>query len=107
MNKIINKENITSIVMKPTAYVKCCIGQDWFKNELEITFIPYECYPDYIQVRDWIMNNIDGREMNIEQVVSEIYNMLVNEYNPSYLRVAANIVDSNSHFDVIVTKSMK
>lgn len=104
MDKLINYEGVTKITMKPTAYVKCAIGQDWFKNELEIIFVPEDCYPDYIQVKDWIMNNVDGKEMNIEQVVCAVYDMLAKCYNPSYLKVADKIADCNSHFDVIVEK---
>ena len=52
MTKLENKQKITFITMKPVAYTKCAIGQDWYKNELEIRFVPRDCYPDYMEVND-------------------------------------------------------
>lgn len=104
MTKLENKQMIGIITMKPVAYTKCAIGQDWYKNELEIFFIPEDCYPDYIEVNEWIMENIDGKEFNIEDVVDKIYNFLKEEYQPSSLMVRNNIVGCKTHFDVIVEK---
>lgn len=104
MTKIENKQNIRQIIMKPIAYTKCVIGQDWYKNELEILFIPDNCYPDYMDVNEWIMTNIDGNELNIEDVIDIIYNFLLETYHPKELHITDNIVGCKTHFDVIVKK---
>lgn len=103
MEKIKNTQEIASIIMKPTAYTKCRIGQDWYRNELEIDFLPFDSYPDYIEVNSFIMNEIDGHELNIEDVVEKIYNHLLN-YEPMYLKVTDHIRGCKTHFDVDVTK---
>lgn len=104
MTKLENKQGISFIIMKPVAYTKCAIGQDWYKNELEIMFEPNECYPDYMEVNEWIMTEIDGKEFNIEDVVDVVYNFLMEIYQPKYLKVADRIIGCKTHFDVVVEK---
>lgn len=104
MTHIPNNEGIKSIIMKPTVSTLCAIGQDWFQSQLTITFIPNDCYPDYIEVQKWIMDNIDGKEMNIEHVVKAIYDFLANEYKPKALIIENYVEKCKSHFDVIVNK---
>ena len=104
MTHIENKEDIKVITMKPTACTLCAIGQDWFNNQLEISFTPDKCYPDYIEVRDWIMDNIDGKELNIEQVVDRVFRFLDEEYKPKSLHITDYVIGCKSHFDVVVEK---
>lgn len=104
MNKILNKENITKIVMRPKAITKCQIGQDWFNNDLEIEFIPNECYPDYMQIERYVLTEIEGQELNIEHVVDKLYGMIKKTFNPLYLKVTDHIRGCNTHFDVDVIK---
>lgn len=102
MNKIENKEKVTRIVMKPTAVAKCKIGQDWYKMAFEAEFIPGDCYPDYIEVNDFVMNELDGKELNIEEAASMLYEMLM-AYKPRFLQVTNHIKGCKTHFDVDVT----
>lgn len=102
MTEIKNNENVTEIVMKPTAYTKCKIGQDWYRCEFDVVFIPGDCYPDYMEVNSFIMQNIDGHELNIEEAARMLYDML-KKYNPRGLRVTNYIRDCKTHFDVDVT----
>lgn len=104
MDRLENTQGITNIVMRPTAYTKCAIGQDWYKNELEIEFEPGECYPDYMQVNEFIMQKVDGQEFNIEDVVERVFDFLSKNYSPCYLRVTDHIRGCRTHFDVDVTK---
>ena len=106
MQKLENTQGINEIVMKPIAFTKCAIGQDWYRNEFEITFVPFDCYPDYMEVNSFIMNEIDGKEFNIEDVVNKIAVFLDSEYNPSYLRVVDHIRGCKTHFDVDVIKEI-
>lgn len=104
MNGIENTQSITEIVMKPTAITKCEIGQDWYTNRFEIYFYPLKEYPDYMIVNEWIMKNIDGKELNIEDVVDLIYRYLEETYQPRALRVRNHVEGCKTHFDVIVEK---
>lgn len=103
MVKLENKENIQRIEMKPTAITKCAIGQDWYKHEFVIEFVPYLYYPDYMEIEKWIMNNIDGKELNIEEAVDMVHAML-KEFQPKYLCVKDYIHGNKVHFDVMVEK---
>lgn len=104
MQEIKNTQGINNIKMKPIAFTKCAIGQDWYENKLEIDFEPDECYPDYMEVNDFIMKEIDGKELNIEDVVDMIYNMLQSNYKPKSLTVTDYIENCKTHFNVTVTK---
>ncbi len=102
MTKIENRENVSRIIMKPTAVSKCKIGQDWYKMAFEVEFIPGNCYPDYIEVNDFVMRKIDGKELNIEEAAEMLYGML-SAYNPKSLKVTNHIAGCKTHFDVDVT----
>lgn len=104
MEKLKNTQGISMIIMHPVAYTKCQIGQDWYKNEFEISFAPGDIYPDYMEVKDWIMENIDGKELNIEDVVDKIYSFIQDEYAPKDLEVTDDIKGCKTHFDVTVIK---
>lgn len=104
MTKLENTQDIRLIVMKPTAHTKCVIGGDWYTNRLEINFVPGDYYPDYMEVQDWIMENIDGKALNIEDVVDQIERMLREEYCPADLEIANYIEGCKTHFDVVVIK---
>lgn len=104
MTKIKNEQRIGRIAMYPIAYTKCVIGGDWYKNELEIEFVPADCYPDYMDVNDYIMQEIDGQELNIEDVVDKVYQYLQVNYEPQSLVVIDHIKGCKTHFDVDVIK---
>lgn len=98
-----NTQKITEIVMKPTACTFCKLGQDWYNNNLEITFTPDKYYPDYMDVQKYIMDEIDGHEMNIEDVVENVYSYM-QIYEPKTLKVVDHVHGCKTHFDVDVTK---
>lgn len=104
--KIENTQNISKIIMKPSTIFKCQLGQDWFKNDLKIEFEPNKFYPDYMDVAEYIMNELDGSEMNIEDMLNELYNFLLVTYEPKYLKITDTVTDSKTHFDVAVIKEM-
>lgn len=100
MNKLPNVEKVAEIVMKPFAYTMCQIGQDWFRNSFEVVFVPGDCYPDYMEVEKYVQENIEGKELNIEQAARLLYDFLHDEYNPRQLTVYNHIKDCKTHFDV-------
>ena len=104
MNKIKNEQRIKKIRMFPDAYTRCELGGDFYKNQMEIEFTPDEFYPDYTEVQNWIMENIDGKTLNIEDVVGEIYSFLDYGYSPEELHIINRVSNCRTHFDVIVEK---
>ena len=102
MERLENKEHVTKIVMWPTAYTKCKIGQDWYKCEFEIHFIPSTCYPDYMEVHRFVMEQIDGKELNIEEAAAILRDMLEKNYHPQKLKVINHIAGCKTHFNVDV-----
>lgn len=101
MKRLENIELIKCIVMKPTACVKCQIGQDWFQCDFEVRFVPDKYYPDYMEVQDFIMQEIDGKELNIEQAVKILYDYLI-KYEPKELIITNHVCGCKTHFDVDV-----
>lgn len=101
MNKIPNNENVKTITMRPTAYTKCELGQDWYANNLEIIFVPDTCYPDYTEVQAWIMGHIDGKTLNIE-AVAQLVKERLEQYDPKEVTVKNHISGCKTHFDVVV-----
>lgn len=104
MNRIPNTQKIKSITMHPKAYAICDIGGDMYCSELTVYFVPDECYPDYMEVEKWIADNIDGKRLNIEDVVEQVYNFLKEEYRPLQIEVRNDIVNCRTHFNVTVVK---
>lgn len=102
MEKIVNNERVSQIVMKPKACMKCRIGQDWYQSNFEVIFYPNKYYPDYMEVQKFVMNEIDGKELNIEEAARILYDYLM-IYEPTALTVVNHIFDCKSHFDVDVT----
>ena len=102
--KIKNKQNIKQIIMKPTVSCFCPLGQDWYKIDFDISFIPRDFYPDYCEVQNYILNNINKQQLTIEEAVDIIYDYLQKEYLPEDLTVQANVNIVQSHFPVIVIK---
>lgn len=102
MKKLKNIEKVTSITMYPFAYTKCQIGQDWYKNQFEVYFIPDNYYPDYMEVEQFIQEKIEGKELNIEQASRILYDFLFEEYKPHSIRVINHIHGCKTHFDVDV-----
>lgn len=101
MTKIPNNEQVAMIVMKPRAYTKCQIGQDWFLNCFKVLFKPNKCYPDYMEVQSYISKNIEGKEMNIE-VAAYALKKYLEQYEPLSVVVIDHITNCNTHFDVDV-----
>ena len=99
-----NKENITEIVMKPFAECLCAIGKDWYHLQYEIKFNPGRYYPDYVTVNKFIMEHINGKELNIEQAVEKIGEFLMDTYYPNALTVKGIVDSVTTHFPVEVIK---
>jgi hypothetical protein len=100
--KLENKEKVRLITMYPVAHTLCAIGQDFYKYEFKIDFVVGRYYPDYMDVEKWVMNNLDGKELNIEQGMRLFYDWLVESYEPLDLTMLATVKDAKTHFAVEV-----
>lgn len=96
-----NWENVVHITMRPHAIVKCAIGQDWYNCDFEVLFSPGEYYPDYMEVEAFCMEEIEGKELNIEQAAKVLFDFL-KQYMPKDLTVINHVRGCNTHFDVDV-----
>lgn len=103
LNKLRNDQGIRRIVMKPQAMTCCELGGDWYSNDLLVVFDPEDYYPDYTEVQEWVMENIDGKTLNIEDVVQQVHDMLM-EFRPRFLEVKDRVENCKTHFDVVVIK---
>lgn len=102
LKRLGNIEKVSKIVMRPTACVLCQIGKDWYQCRFEAEFLPGGYYPDYMQVERFVMDEIDGKTLNIEQAARLLYDFL-SLYEPKELRVRNHVTGCKSHFDVDVT----
>ena len=100
--KLENKEKVKKITMYPVAHTLCAIGQDFYKYEFKVEFEVGNYYPDYMDVEKWVMNNLDGKELNIEQGMRLFYDWLVESYDPLNLKLTAVVKDAKTHFPVEV-----
>lgn len=99
-----NKERISAIVMKPFAECLCAIGRDWYHIQFEVTFFPDDYYPDYMTISQFISQNINGHEMNIETAIDTLGQMLMTKYKPKNLTVKGIVDKVITHFPVEVIK---
>lgn len=102
ITRIENREEVTKIKMMPTACVKCQIGQDWYQCKFEVGFIPTKYYPDYMEVCQFVREEIDGKELNIEQAAKLLLDFL-KHYEPDDVWVTNHVTGCKTHFDVDVT----
>lgn len=105
--KIKNTQGIDVITMYPIAVCKCAIGQDWYTNKFTVTFVPGDCYPDYMDVDAWLTENVRGKEFNIEDALDALGQYLLKEYNPDHLAVETEVKDVLTHFPVRVSKEYR
>lgn len=103
MKRLGNIENVKKIVMRPTACVKCQLGQDWYKCDFEVEFEPAGYYPDYMEVEKFVENYIDGKDLNIEQAARLLCDFLKEAYEPKNVTVCNHVRGCKTHFDVDVT----
>ena len=99
-----NKQGITRICYRPNVHCFCPLGKDWYTNEMTIEFVVGDYYPDYCDVEKWLNENIRGRSLIIEDVVSMVYSHFKSAYNPELLKVISCVRDVTSHSPVEVEK---
>lgn len=121
--KFENKQQISKIVFKPKepSHCLCPLGQLFcdkrkekgkkpilphYTNHFTIEFIPGKVICDYLDVEEWIRENIDNETLTIEDSVAKLYDYLISEYEPAQLKVTSE-VDDALHGAAVVTKESK
>lgn len=106
MNKIQNIQGITNIKITPSVCCYCPLGNDWYNMLIEIEFNVGLYFPDYCDIRKYLNENIQGKSLIIEDVISKIYQYMLN-YEPKQLTVRGIVKEIESHPPVIVEKTSK
>lgn len=106
-----NTQKITQIIFEPknACHNLCPLGQLYcdklakngekrllphYTNRFKITIVPDEFVCDYIDVEEWITNNINDETLIIEDAVSMLYDYITTTYNPKELRVESYVNDA-------------
>lgn len=105
MAKFENNQNISGISFTKVIHNYCPMGKDLYTNNISVVMKPNKTIPDYIDI-DKSINELEGKSLIIEDVVSNIYNMLINEYEPIYVKVSSYVEDA-VHLPVTVTRETK
>jgi len=91
------------IEMHPSAKCFCTLGQQWYQADMTVLMVPGDEVPDYCEVQQFIREEMDGRNLIIEEAVTVLFNHLINEYEPVSLMVEAR-VGPGLHFPVAVRR---
>lgn len=115
-----NTQKISKIVFSPKepSHCLCPLGQLFcdktakkgkkallphYTNNFTIEFTPGEVICDYLDVEDWIRENIDNETLTIEDSVAMLYGYLETTYKPAHLKVTSDVYDA-LHGPATVTK---
>lgn len=95
-----NKENVLFVEMFPKAKCFCPIGKAWYTNQFHISFYPYEYYIDYLDLENFIEENIEGKALTIESACSVLLSYFKKQ-NLNSVTVVSTVEDA-THFNVRV-----
>lgn len=103
MSKFTHTQGITKVSFTKTMTVFCPLGNDYYTAHITVDFTPDKVMMDYLDEEKFFKNEIQGKNLIIEDVVNTVYTHLKEEYNPSYLKVKV-FAENATHFPVIVEK---
>ena len=95
-----NEFGINRITLYKKIHAYCRLGGDWYTNQLTISFSPVEELPDYIYLDKAFEERCEQKDLLIEEVINEIYNIL-KEQMPS-----VKDIHIESYIDDSVPKNM-
>lgn len=98
---VLNTYGIKQIKIESTAKCFCPLGQDWYTNRFLVDICPDKHIPDYCEFDKWIAENINGKELIIEDAVSKLYDYFTRTYEPKHCVVQSEVNDAK-HSNVIV-----
>ena len=99
-----NTQGITQIIYRTKTRNYCPIGKDWYTSNIQAQIEPDNIIPDYIDLDKFVAEQINQKEMIIEDVVNALYNHISAEYKPKSLTVTIH-VDDAAHSEVVVSKA--
>lgn len=118
-----NDQKISKIVFSPKepCHNFCPLGQLYcneiaqegekpklahYTNHFTITFYPNALICDYCDVEKWVRNNLNDRDLIIEDCVSMLFDYINDTYKPKYLLVES-FVDDAVHGPVTISRETK
>lgn len=99
-----NTMGINKISLLPTVKCVCAIGKVLCTYNFEIEMVPGEMIPDYLEVQEFMDNEIHMHFLTMEDATAAVANYLTETYKPISGTVACTCVDSK-HFPARVEKS--
>lgn len=103
MNKIKNIQNIKKIIIKPKVHCYCPLGKDWYDMQLYIKIKVADYYPDYCDIRTFINEKIQGKEMIIEDVLYTVKNFIETyEVKKVTVKGVVDMIDSHPPVEVTI-----
>lgn len=99
-----NTQGITQIIYKAKTKNYCPIGRDWYTSNIQAQIEPDNIIPDYIDLDKFVAEQINQKEMIIEDVVNTLYNHISAKYKPKSLTITIK-VDDAAHSEVVVSKA--
>lgn len=94
-----NKEKVKYIEMYPKARCFCPIGKAWYTNRFKVSVFPRDCYFDYLDVENFIKEEIEGKSLTIEGACKKLYDYLKKDVED--IQVESHVNDA-VHFPVKV-----
>ena len=102
MSRFENKQGISKISFTQNIQCYCPLGYDWYTNHVTVEMVPSNVIPDYCEIDDFT-RGLAGKSLIIEDVVVSIWDHIMTEYEPKWLKVTSD-VDDAKHMPVSVVK---
>lgn len=102
MSTFVNNPKISTITFNQNVQAFCPIGHAWCTYQITVNMSPASLVPDYCEVEKFL-RDMSGSAMAIETCVGDVYDWLMEQYEPYYLEVRL-YCDDAVHFPVLVTK---
>ncbi len=103
IEKLHNKQGIKEIEIEPSVCCYCPLGADWYNMKVNIKIKIDKYYPNYCDIRAFLNEEIQGKNLIIEDVLDKVYNF-IKLYEPKELVVTGIVSEIESHPPVKVTK---
>lgn len=71
-----NKYGVSKITLTRKIHAYCRLGNDWYTNQLTISFVPNDIIPDYVEVDADILRECEKKDLIIEEVVSKVRDII-------------------------------
>lgn len=100
-NSFKNIYGVKRITLKKKVHCYCRLGNDWYTNQLTISFNPGSSIPDYVFIDDEIERQCEKQDLLIEEVIKCITTIVIN-HCPD-----ATDIHVSSYIDDSVPKNMQ